>query len=263
MSNFDTIGMMATHQVTEPGHLDLLSAKEYQRYQSIRHPQRRKRWISGRLAAKYLFLTRWGCDQENAMRQSPRVRQLDAASLGEFPSWAYREVEILPQRWWEAGTPRLIWMGRPHPTHVSLAYTAQLTAACLDPFRAVGLDLEVPCLRQPAFYRMNFTLAEQGWAERVYASVRIGVDRIYTVLWCLKEAALKSDESDEASLWQLPQIEVRLRCPVDWLSQALRPDHPLGSLWLTEVEVRNGGRVRTAEAALAVPYDAILAVLRF
>ena len=262
MLAFQALGVMATGEVDEDACVDRLSPTERHRYGTIRNRERRQRWIGGRLVAKYLFLTRWAGDRPSVVGSlPPRVDRVEPAALERFPPHAYREIEILPRRRRDGGVP-LVWRaGRPHSVHVSLASTRGLSGACLDGTRPVGLDVEVPLRRHHAFYRINFSPAERRWVEVLSEFGPIDVDRAYTLLWCLKESTMKSQQSDDLSLWQLPRITVQLRSDPGAVVEVLRSTSLHRPLLRSEVEVRTHERTWIAEAALATSPDAVITVL--
>lgn len=259
MSGFYAIATMRTDRVTEDGFFDLLSAREHECCLSIANGDRRKRWIGGRLLAKHLFLTLMGVGE--IKRSQPKLRRVDLAELSEFPDWAYREVEILP-RHERSRVPSLVWAGRAHPLRISLAHASGLSAAGFGHGETIGIDIESPCKRTAAFYRTNFSPSERRWAETLSRYGEVDVDRGYTLLWCLKESALKSFRSDETSLWLLPRIEVKLECPLEPLAEVLGSSGLTHSVLVTEAEVRKGGQRLAAEAALSATSEAILTSLR-
>ncbi len=258
MSVCNAVGLIDTNRIVGQDYLDLLSQNERARYGRMRDAERRKRWAGGRLLAKYLFLNRFGRQQRSAGFQ--RIEPFDISALETFPRWAYREIEILPERWAEGGLPRLSWAGRACPVRVSLSHISGLSGACISDAGDVGLDLAAPALRTPAFYRANFSKWERDWAEAAARSAGVARERVYTLLWCLKESALKSLQSDHISLWQLPRIQVRLRCGGEVLGESRDTS---ARLRLARAEVsRDGQTWNDAEVSLATTRQAILTVLR-
>jgi hypothetical protein len=70
----------------------------------------------------------------------------------------------------------------------------------------VGVDVEKVSRRVDAFYRRNFTQAERAWAsegERLAPGSR---DWLFTLLWTIKEAALKAGALTPQSPWSFAGI---------------------------------------------------------
>ena len=263
LQHSDVIGVMATRHLNEQGCVDLLTSNERLRWEAIRNEERRKGWLGGRLAAKYQFIAALGGGATDAGSSwRPRLCSLDAALLEDFPRWAYREIEVLPPPCTRVGAPQLSWIGCPQSVCVSLSHTAGLTCACLTDAVPVWLDVEIPRRRDPAFYRGNFSRSERRWAETLCRSESVDPDRVYTLLWCLKEAALKSRRSAEVNVLQVPLIEIQPICPASALSGILRPGQPGTALLNAQVKIRHAGRIGTAEAAIAASAQAILVALR-
>jgi hypothetical protein len=123
-----------------------------------------------------------------------------------------REIELLPSA--VSGPPRLFLRGRelpPRAPRVSLSHGGGFSCAALTrPGAAAGVDLETVAPRVPAFYPGNFTPHERQWAEAGARSTGLPVPWLYTLLWTLKEAALKSGVTNVRSVWGFSGMEIRL-----------------------------------------------------
>src|SRR4029077_2122149 len=157
--------------------------------------------------------------------------------------------------------PRVSWAGRAFPAHLSLAHTSGFSVACFD-VTAIGLDLEVPMPRNPAFYRVNFSAAERRWVEGLSGSGRVDAERVYTLLWCLKESALKLCQTDEISVWRIPSIEIKIHAALEVLLDVFCGTSLKRPLRTVHAELCTGGDTNCAEAAVATTPDAVLTVLR-
>ena len=263
MSRFEAVSVMDSRCFTEESCLGLLTENERHHYSSMPNRQRKTAWVGGRVVAKHLFLDRLSrTGEEGSCRWIRGVEWLNSTTIQEFPAWAYREVEIMP-RVGAVGCPMITWSGKAHPVRVSLAHTSNLFAACLDGVKPVGLDVEVSVPRARAFYYSNFSWAERSWVESFSQFGTRCVDRAYTLLWCLKESVIKSQRSDEISIWHLPRIHVQLLCGTGVVAEALCSGIGIGPVLLSEVEVQLDKQTRTAEVALTSSRDEILTVLRF
>lgn len=176
---------LVTHgEVGEEAHLGQLSSREEVHLAGLANPRVRRRWLAGRLAAKSLLLK-------------------------AFPAASCREIEVLPAA--AGGPPRLAWRGRELPVRVSISHGGGFSCAALaDQDTATGVDLETVAPRVAAFYRGNFTPRERDWAEAAARSTGLTSEWLYTFLWTVKEAALKSGATPVRSVWAMAGLEVRL-----------------------------------------------------
>ena len=238
--------------------LDYLSRVERSHYERVRNHELRRRWISGRLAAKHLLLSEMGSVRASRSRG---LRWTDLTEIKEFPPWLYREMEILrlqPQDRF----PGVTWAGRAHFSHISLSYTHQFAVVCCDHAGMVGVDVDIPSRRHAAFYRKTFSAGERAWAEKLSRSAAVDTDWAYSILWCLKESVLKAKSSPEITLWQLPRIEVQPRFELAEMIASLRSRSKQRPLVFGEVEVCDDEQSRIGEVTLAVMDHAVLTALR-
>jgi len=200
---------------------EYLSPREKVRMHSIRSPLRRAACFGARLAAKFLFLSSAGASAAATPSTSfLGLKSLTQDDLEIFPRWSYREVEVLPLSRRGGGAPRLRWADRLCPIHLSLAHSSNAAGAFLNLDRRVGFDLESPVRWSSAFIKDSFTREEYLWAERLTA-LGVGRDLIYTMLWSLKESALKAQASDANSVWRIPRIQIQFDCEPERLASAL------------------------------------------
>jgi phosphopantetheinyl transferase (holo-ACP synthase) len=204
------LALVAHVEVEEEAYGDHLSSREAAHLRGLANPGVRRRWLAGRLAAKNLLLRGDAGETGLATLDGPRLRA--------FPAASYREIELLPDA--VSGPPRLTWHGRngrddrdgrePAP-QVSITHGAAISCAALaSPGAAAGLDLEMVEPRIPAFYRGNFTPRERSWAEAGARSTALPAAWLYTLLWTLKEAALKSGATAVRSVWGFAGLEICL-----------------------------------------------------
>ncbi len=256
----DTLAVISPSCGMDSSRTDYLSSRERERLRHIGHVNRKARWIAGRLLVKYLLLERHDAAAEKTC-ETP-LRSIAATSLDRFPAWRYREIEIVPRCLRTGGHPTLTWSGESPPPYFSLAHTAGLTAACFDRTSPIGLDAEVSCARHEAFYRVNFTPRERRWANRTAESGGLDTHRLYTLLWCMKESALKSRQADGVSLWEIPRIEF---VPPDQVGPIV---DALGSKTLGErpavfdAEFCDGGQCGMGLFGVTASLDVVLTVMR-
>lgn len=201
-----SLALVAAGAVAEQTHGDRLSEREAAHLAGLAHPRVRRRWLAGRLAAKSLLLGLCG-DVGGPLRR-PRLVALDGESLRALSAERCREIEVLPV---ESGPPQLAWRGHDLPARVSISHGGGFSCAAVSsPGAATGIDLETAAPRASAFYRGNFTLRERRWAEDGTRTGGLSTDWLYTFLWTLKEAALKSGMTPVRSVWEIAGLEIRV-----------------------------------------------------
>lgn len=222
-SNRCAVAVLASHEVSGQAYVDYLSDREQARWATLRHPERQARWLAGRLAAKYLFLTQK--DRAGTIGAGPPVfLSLTAERLASYLPRMYRHVEVLSQGAEGSSAPRLTWRGEACPAHrVSITHANGTTCACIAEGRALGIDLEEALHRIHAFYRGTFTKRERAWVTQRAGETQLSPTWLYTLLWTLKEAVLKANILERTiSVWDFPTIDVQLRASPRELETASR-----------------------------------------
>ncbi len=239
-----------------------LSAPERERFDAIRSAQRRREWLGGRLAAKYLFLYRLELGFEaDADRWRPALLALSSESLRVFPAWMYEAIEIRPSTDAQGGAPRLVWLGGDREQSISVSHTRNVACACLAE-GVVGVDLEMAEPRVETFYRSNYTDAEKAWVDRCAREERIDEDWLYTLLWTCKESALKARALHQQSALSFAGIDVSgLPAPRDvrWAYLQGRFSDRCG---LFTAVIQERCRATSAQVAYMGTRDLILTVLK-
>ena len=178
---------------TERDCASYLSAGERATHQGFGSPRRRMQWLAGRLAAKYLFLHRLEMGRPQAQLRQPILFQLTAQSLDAFPDWMYQEVEVVPASTDADGAGAgFRWCGTVEQETASISHIDDEACACLCADGNVGIDLERVLPRVEAFYKLNYTEAENEWVNEGTSTEPLSRDWLYTLLWTFKEAALKA-----------------------------------------------------------------------
>ena len=204
-SNDCFVGLLEVCELHDKDYTSHLSADEGATYMLLSGQRRQSEWMAGRLAAKYLFLN--GLEMSRETRRKawrPTLSKLSAEALGVYSPWMYQQVEVLSN----GGPPSLIWCGKKRPERVSLSHAGGVSCASIACGAATAIDLETSVPRNDAFYRNTFTEVERDW-------VALGADGelsrsnwFFTFLWTLKESALKLGWLNQASVWNLPRIEI-------------------------------------------------------
>ena len=198
------VAVLRPAAVVEADAIAWLSDRERAALARMRAAVRRREWIAARLAAKYLFL---GAPQPQAPASAgwrPRIVWLTRPMLDKYPAWAYRSIDMAVPIDGATGVPRVTWRGEVQAVHVSLTHQDGYAAACLDWRAPIGIDIERVEQRSRTFRAAHFSDAERDWAD----GSPHDSDRAYTLLWCVKESALKAQERDAASVWQLPGVDL-------------------------------------------------------
>lgn len=145
-----------------------LSRPEIDEGKRFRHPGRHRQWLLGRAAAKVLL-----------------ARQAAAAGESCLPSHCI-QVHRTPDGW-----PQPMADGRALPVSLSISHTGEraLCAVCPESEGLVGADIELVAPRSDSFMEDYYTSGERQRLATLPAGAR---DKLATVIWCIKEAALKA-----------------------------------------------------------------------
>ena len=192
----------------EERELDLrLSERERAALSTVARPDVRRRRAAGRLAAKHLLLRDGAESAAGTPADGDRFVALDGAGLQAFPADRYREVELIPADGGGAPLPTL--RGEALASRLSIAHAGAVSCAALSSRgNALGVDLETVEPRTGAFYRGNFTAGERAWVGAAAATGALDAEWLYTFLWTVKEAALKSGAAPVRSVWEFLAVEV-------------------------------------------------------
>lgn len=196
------VALLDSRALHDQDYTSHLSVDERTKYLALPNQTRKNEWLAGRLAAKYIFLNRLEARQVSQdKRWRPSLSTLCSDTLDQYPSWMYQQVELASS----GAKPSLVWCGQVRPEGVSLSHSGGTSCASVT-FRApTAIDIEHTAPRFDAFHRVNFSDAERRWAT---AAPSFKSDWFFTVLWTLKESALKLGCFAPPSIWNLPRIEI-------------------------------------------------------
>lgn len=261
--NLSVVGLCSWSDLSGGDYLDCLSERERRLFACLRHPRRRQSWLAGRLVTKFCFLDSFGSvPARGPDAWGPRITRVRAQDLEKFAPWMYRQVEIVTEDSRRGEPPRLAWAGRARPVAVSLSHVDGQSCVYLDSAGPIGLDLEEAVPRRGSFYRHNFSPLEQAWVDRLHLRTGAEPAWLFTLLWTLKEAALKADDSGGSSLWRMRGLEVLLPAEAgDWACGARR-DSLGGAFSPVQARVRQGGTERLFHVGIAGSTQRILSIIK-
>lgn len=197
-----SVAALESRELQDEKYTRHLSVGERAKYMGLPSQSRKSEWLAGRLAAKYLFLNRLEMPRTQGRQWSPTLSELSSDALGVYSPWMYQKVEVVTN----SGKPGLVWCGQARPEGISLSHSGSVSCAAIALGTPTVIDLETTRPRIDAFYRNNFTEAERSWAVRGAGGESIKANWFFTLLWTLKESALKLGWLN--SLWNLPRIEI-------------------------------------------------------
>lgn len=204
-SNNCFVGWLDVCELQDKEYKNYLSPEERAKHASLPGERRKSEWLAGRLAAKHLFLNCLETYGEiRSERWSPGLSQLSAVALGVYSPWMYRKIEVLS----DGGQPGLVWCGKARTESVSISHAGGISCASIASGKPVAIDVESAVRRNGAFYRNTFTEKEKLWVARVADGESRSANWCFTLLWTLKESAMKLGWLDVASIWNLPRIEI-------------------------------------------------------
>jgi phosphopantetheinyl transferase (holo-ACP synthase) len=261
-ANLPVVGLLSWSDLGDAC-LDCLSEREERLLGCLRHGLRRRSWLAGRIAAKFCFLNAFGA-QTSAGSDAwmPRFIKVGSKFLRGFSSWMYRQVEIVTDSLRPGNPPRLAWGGQQSDVRVSLSHANGQSCAYLDSSGAIGLDLEEAVVRGDAFYRGNFSVRERAWVDQVERETGAGSAWLYTLLWTLKEAAFKSNDSDESTLWGMPLIEVMMPAELGDLALAAQRLGSGSAFAWSRARVSQHGSESRFHVGILADAGSVLSVLR-
>ena len=204
------VGLLDARELRDGAYVRHLSVDERAKFTALSSQTRKGEWLAGRLAAKYIFLS--GLEQSQTPKPyqpkiqqwRPRLSELSREMLCDYSPWMYRKVKVVTND----GRPSLVWCGQVRSESVSLSHSGSVSCASVSFSEPTAIDIEAPLPRLDAFYRVNFSEAERRWATRIAGDELNETNWFFTLLWTLKESALKLGWLNQTSIWSLPRIEI-------------------------------------------------------
>jgi hypothetical protein len=255
------VALLESRELPGEEYTGYLSVAERVKYMGLPSQRRKREWLAARLAAKYLFLNRLEMSEGPQPRQwSPTLSKLSSAALGVYSPWMYQQVEVLPND--APGRHRkLVWCGKDRPESVSLSHARGVSCACIAMGRPTAIDIETAVPRIDAFYRKTFTAAEKYWVTRGAGGQTIRSDWLFTLLWTLKESAMKLGWLNQASVWNLPRIEIDCLPGLKHVGQFWSNSKMSDDFEVFTARVREHGRVMQTQVAVTGTRNLILTVM--
>jgi 4'-phosphopantetheinyl transferase superfamily protein len=253
-----SVASLESRELQDKEYTRHLSVDERTKYVALPSQTRKSEWLAGRLAAKYIFLNRLetlqGTQNE---RWRPTLSKLSSATLDLYPSWMYQKVEVVTT----GAKPGLVWCGQARPESISLSHSCGVSCASLSFGAPTAIDIETAVPRLDAFYRINFSDAERRWAISAARDESSRSDWFFTLLWSLKESALKLGCLKQANVWNLPGIEIDGLPGVNdigsfWFSSTMSSDFAVFTL-----SVKQHSRVIPVQVAITGTRNLILTVI--
>lgn len=201
-----TAALLESRELLTADYTTHLSVREVKRWEQLSSTRRKLEWLAARLAAKYLFLSRFELVQR-ALPREQRFVKLTCDMIRRHSPWMYRHVEVLPPDEESQEKPVLTWCGTRRDENVSLSHANDVACASIST-TPTAVDIEVATSRVSAFYRKTFTAAEQAWVSSSARDDEFKSSWFFTLLWTLKESALKLKLLRSATVWELPRIEI-------------------------------------------------------
>lgn len=205
-------------KVAKESNLRFLSKREKNKLNTIRNKQRRDRWLTSRLIAKFLFLNRihLGLNAQNKL-WPPNLYRLNQLNFENYSAWMYQQTEILAENSRQIGAPCIIWCGNKQELSISLSYAEGMSVVFIGSIGFVGLDIELVQHRIDSFYRYNFTDTERKWVEEYQRNYKVNPHWLFTFLWTIKESWIKSLNSYYSGIWDFLKIEINVASPPEMI----------------------------------------------
>ncbi len=253
-----SVGLLDAGELRLDEYTRYLSVDEKTNYMALKSQTRKREWLAGRLAAKYIFLNRlelFSEAQDGDWR--PTLSRLSAATLGDYSPWMYQKVEVITN----GGKPNLTWCGEARPESISLSHSRSVSCASIGFGKPTAIDIEAAVPRLHAFYRINFSEVERYWANRLAGGEQSRSNWFFTLLWAFKESVLKLGWLKQATVWSFPGIEIDGLPWVNdigrfWHSNMISSDFAVFTL-----RVKNHRRVMPVQVAVTGTRNLILTVM--
>lgn len=230
-----------------------LSASECERFSRFRAPLRKREWLAGRLASKFLFLG------ERTGTPAPYAT-LSLRDLDRFRPSLYRSTEVRRDDSVRGGIPQVGSGARFRD--VAISHTNGIACALLGNGNAVAVDMERVESRSAVFYRGNFTDRERTLVAELSRSPGLDPDWTFTLLWSIKECLLKTPAYIHLSIWDMPGLDLRIVSGAENLAEAHSAREFSGSFVFLSVEAASRAGVTLERVAVSGRYDLVLSAIR-
>lgn len=259
-----SMGILTGNATSNDFLYSLLSKKEQEKYAGIKLAKRKTNWLRGRALAKHLFLNRFEAASNKDQQQwKPGLQALDVNALTTFSPWMYRLVEVIPDLTQAEKISRLWWKGEPVDLQISLSHKSELSAACIDGGTgAIGVDVESRLNGSSTFYKGNFTTNERAWVATFAQAHSIEQDWLFTLLWTIKEATLKTRNTDDVSVFEFPDLEITLLSDPLPLCRAYQNKQLSSGTEFIDIEIKSITHKITAQVALTATSKHVLSVMK-
>lgn len=253
-----SVGLLDAGELRPEEYTRYLSADERTNYLALRSEIRRREWLAGRLLVKNIFLNRLELSPEAQDGDwRPTLSTVSSATLGDYSPWMYQKVQVSTN----GGKPNLTWCGKDRSESISLSHSGSVSCASIGFGKPTAIDVEANLPRVDAFYRINFSEVEKGWAMRAADGEQVRSNWLFTFLWTLKESVLKLGWLKQATVWSFPGIEINGLPGVNdigrfWHSSMMSNDFAVFTL-----SVKDHGRVMPVQVAVTGTRNLILTVM--
>ncbi len=252
------VGLLDTAELRLDEYTRYLSVGEKANYMALKSQTRKSEWLAGRLAAKYIFLNRLQLSSEAQARDwSPTLSKLSSATLGDYSPWMYQKVEVVTN----GERPNIIWCGEARTESVSLSHSRGVACAAIGFGKPTAIDIEASVRRIDAFYRVNFSEGERCWAIRVADGEQIRSNWFFTLLWTIKESVLKLGWLKQATVWNLPRVEIDGLVGMNDIGRFLHGSTMTSDFAVFTLSVKEHCRVMPVQVAVTGTRNLILTVI--
>jgi 4'-phosphopantetheinyl transferase EntD len=190
---------------------DYLTERELNQFKQFKHPKRQKEWFTARLVSKLLILNHEDkhLPGKTSFDWTPLVEQYELNDIKKVPSQRIRTIEVLKRGTASTGKPEISLDGACNSSlHLSISHAGGWSVASISSLGAIGIDIEECTSHSSTFYDDFFTPWEKAWVQKNIAT-EFTMEKLYTLLWTLKESYYKSGLSTLRGLSDLSKLEVR------------------------------------------------------
>lgn len=191
---------------------DFFSGSEWEKYGQLGHQGRKRKWLRGRLLAKYALLECLSRPGFLSVGENTcEIIKVADKNLMEYSAWMYQNARILSGNHSQSGPRYYSWNGKSTSINLSITHSDPMSFVYVSYAMNIGIDAQmVFTSMDPAFYRQNFSQCEKEWVYSSTRDLNIPETSLFTLVWTIKEAAVKADRDPNLSLWSLPSLSVQV-----------------------------------------------------